>query len=127
MGQIIRISCKKCESVWEVKTGMGMDHAFLENCLDDFDASEKDQIKSSLSQKEFPHFTFMYSAAVCNNCKKIISIAELEDLDISKKYTAACPDCGMSDVNIIDSNIGSCKCPKCGHYKLSSEISGLWD
>ena len=127
MGNMIKISCKKCSASWNVKTGMGMLHCSLEYCLSDFSKDIADEIKKNFEGQDMPHFTFSYETAVCNKCGKMVSVAVLEDLDTSKKYTAACPSCGNNDVNIIGNNITTCKCPKCGHLRLSSELTGLWD
>lgn len=127
MGSIIKISCKKCGRSWDIKTGMGMTHALLENCLDDFTSDVADKIRKNFEGQEFPHYTFMYRAAICNKCGKVISVAQLEDLDTKQKYTAACPGCGSYDVTIIDDKLSTTQCPNCGHHSLTSETSGLWD
>ena len=117
MGYIEQIACTSCGKSWELRTGCGMMHGQLENVLHMFPAEIIADIKASVGGQRFPYYDFNYKAAVCDNCKSIVSVPVLE-LPEAYKSKNALPKMLPADIQ---------SCPHCGSEALLKGTIGLWD
>lgn len=125
MGRISRFVCPSCDRSWEVRLGHGMEHALLENVLDEFPPDIRQKILTDTKGEQDPSFEFNYCPAVCWRCQKIAAVPLIYLHKAGRTYTAACPDCGNPVTVLAEDREPLCPC--CGKGMLSAEETGRWD
>lgn len=125
MGRISEFTCPSCNVSWKVRLGHGIGHAALENVLDIFPADIQRKILADTEEEQIPLFEFNYRAAVCEQCKKIVSVPSIYLHQKGYVYTGACTECGNA---VIALNEGAeMVCPRCKTTVLSEKETGNWD
>lgn len=150
MGKIRKFACPACQSSWTINIGHGLRHATLENVLKSFPADIQQKIKETATEEQLPLFEFNYCAALCPQCKTVVSVPVIRFLQTSKSHIGICPDCGVPSLDnpncrssggnnpdCDDSNCGepvfiipddtACLCPHCEKAQLSIQDIGSWD
>ncbi len=125
MGQSIRISCRECDSSWEVKTGHGLIHGTKEKVLEEFPESLKGKAKDAYKDGRFPYFSF--KPAICEKCRAYVSVPVPSD-NVSGEIAVAgfCPVCKNKNVK-IQKKPEENPCPFCGAVDLIVTSAGDWD
>jgi len=125
MGDICRIICLECNSLWDVDTGYGLVHGKKERVIGEFPKALKKRAEKELAADPGPLFSFR--AAVCERCGDFVQVPVLSDISsgrvILKGY---CPECGFEKVRLED-RPEDAVCPTCGAKGLKTEITGKWD
>lgn len=97
MGKICEFTCPACQSSWTINIGHGLRHATLENVCKAFPAEIQQKIKETAAEEHLPLFEFNYRAALCPQCKAVISVPVIRFLQTGKSYIGVCPECGNSE------------------------------
>ena len=125
MGDICRIICLECNSLWDVDTGYGLVHGMKERVIDEFPKALKKRAEKELASDPEPFFSFR--PAVCERCRAFVQVPVLSDSSsgrvILKGY---CQKCGVENVRLED-RPEDAVCPSCGALGLKTEITGKWD
>lgn len=140
MGKVCEFTCPACQSSWTINIGHGLRHATLENVCKAFPADIQQKIKETAAEEHLPLFEFNYHAALCPQCKAVVSVPVIRFLQTGKSYIGVCPECGNSDcgdpqpnepdhtapLSIIHDDM-ACLCPHCEKMQLSVQEIGNWD
>lgn len=125
MGNIYRISCPECNSLWELHTGNGLIHGQSKKVIAEFPKELQKKAEEEYAEDRMPYFSFR--AAVCDKCRAFEAIPVLSD-NISGEILVAgfCPKCQNKKVKIKNRPEEEL-CPACGKSRVTVTDSGNWD
>ena len=132
MGEITKITCRECGTEWTINTGMGMLHGSPQAIKEEFPAEMGNKIDKMFREGGgdvvLENIFFSFKSAICQDCKRIVSIPvlSLNKEDTEKTLSGPCPDCGEKNMKIIK-NLKKTPCPRCGKTALESGTTGFWD
>ena len=125
MGTIYRVLCEACGESCDIATGMGKAHATLEKVAEYYPQILASEIKAYGMKNPQGVFWFQLQPAVCDTCKKIISVPVLKIKDTGAEYIGTCPDCHKEVLPV--EKLQESLCPACKVTGLSVSRIGNWD
>ena len=129
MGQIIRLSCKKCGFMKELPVGAGLMSIDPEAVASDLDIGEAKEWRKLHRDNKVRFFDARKKALYCEHCKDVLSQTVVTGCltDGSEiNFGGKCRICGrkLQEMNIEAHRIS---CPICNGKDMHPEEIGLWD
>lgn len=129
MGEIMKIHCRTCRKEWECMTGCGLRHGRIENVITAFGAKEQEQIIAWCQDSPVPLYDFRYQIAVCDFCRKLVSVPVLKSIEDDQIFVGVCPVCHaqLQTSPLETEDVSHIACPSCNSMTLDATGIGHWD
>lgn len=125
MGEIVKMTCRKCGESYRCKTGAGMEHGRLDSAISSFNKETMDNIMDRVKGQKFPLFSFGYQPLYCETCNKIVSVPVLQLMQEKAYFTGECPECQKQmDVEQLQKKL---ICPSCRSSEFDMCRDSFWD
>lgn len=131
MGQIINLTCGKCNKNIELMAGQGIKDNDLDRVLVFFDENTIGKIRQAIDSSKSSFWSFERKIALCRKTGDIKAVPVITvNTDADKKIPVAGCDCGGDHVfydteKILEGTV-SIECPAC-KSPMSAEDAGMWD
>ena len=128
MGEIIRISCEKCDFEKKIKMGAGMMSIRADVVEQNLHGKDLEQWQGILREKKVRFFSWEYEPALCDICNELQScfVVKIDTIEGKKICLGRkCKICQNEAREILQSD--DIKCPNCGQAGINSLLIGNWD
>lgn len=125
MGQVVKVSCKKCEKSKELFIGGGMTDCDFDTIISDLSEEQKQKLIRAKDNKA-TDFSVSRTACMCQSCGCFYTLCEVNYIESRRKKSESsrCPSCNSAKKKVIGN--GKVKCTEC-NTPIDIEPIGLWD
>ncbi|MBR4305678.1 MAG: hypothetical protein IKT78_02425 [Ruminiclostridium sp.] len=127
MGQVIKVSCKKCEKSKELFIGGGMSDCEFDAIVSALSDEQKQKLIKA-RENNGSDFSVSRTAAICQGCGCFYTVSEVTYTELGRKKSESsrCPSCNSAKKREIDIDNNKTKCTEC-NTPIDVEVIGLWD